>query len=121
MGSLLVQIGRFDEALQSLQRYAEFEPEAWEGAYVMTKAWIGKHDYAHALDQIDRASALGGEDTMGAAIHLLRGDALTGLARYNEATLEFNIYLKRQPADELADMVRDMLVKIRSVSAMAQK
>jgi tetratricopeptide (TPR) repeat protein len=121
LGSVLVQLGRFDEAIQNLQRFSEFEPQAWESPYVMSKAWIGKQDYARALESIDQASALGADDAMTAPIHLLRGDALAGLRRYDEAATEMNVYLKREPTGQLADMVRAMLVKLRTASAMAHK
>jgi tetratricopeptide (TPR) repeat protein len=121
MGSLFVQLGRFDEAIQNLQRFSDFEPQAWESPYVMSKAWIGKQDYARALEAIDRASALGGDATMSAPIHLLRGDALAGLNRFDDATVEMNLYLKLEPTGQLADLVRAMLVKLQSASAMAKK
>lgn len=121
MGSVLVQLGRFDDAIQNLQRFSEFEPQAWESPYVMAKAWIGKQDYARALEATDQASALGADEAMTAPIHLLRGDALAGLKRYDEAATEMNFYLKREPTGQLADMVRALLVKIRSASATAHR
>lgn len=114
MGSLLNHLGRFDEALTHLARYAELTPNSWACSFEMAKSWLGKQDYVRALEAADRASLQGGAVTMGTSLHLLRGDALFNLHKYDEALSELELYLATEPDGKLAAVARELQAKIKS-------
>jgi len=61
----------------------------------MSKSWLGKQDYEHALQQLNRAEALGGTHAT-ATIHILRGYALMGQQRFEQAAKGLEAYLSRR-------------------------
>ncbi len=113
MGALFNQRGRFDDALRSLDRDATFEPRSWQCAYEMAKAWLGKHDYEHALQQLKRAESLGGVKMLG-AIHILRGYALLGQRHFEQANREFEAYLSSEPRGEMVGRIRVVLAQVKT-------
>ena len=121
MGSLLNHLGRYDEALASLDRNAQFDPRSWSCAYERARSWLGKHEYEHALVEINRAVALGAEARMGNALRILRGNALYGLKQYDQATAELQAYLSAEPDGKLASVARDLMSHIDRDAIVAEK
>ena len=113
LGSLLNHSGRYDEALMNLEKEEQFQPGTWEVSFEEAKSWLGKHDYAHALEAVNRSASLGG-DKIGPAIHFVRADALYGLKQYELANAEVQIFLLAQPTGALSDMARELAQKIHN-------
>ena len=118
LGALFNQMGRFDEALRSLDRESIYNPNSWQCAYEMSRSWLGKREYERALLQANRAQSLSGKLHPG-PIHLIRGYALMGTKRLELASAEFEAYLDAEPNGQLAGSVRVALAKIKT--AMAQR
>jgi tetratricopeptide (TPR) repeat protein len=119
MAMVLNHFGRYDDALRSLDRSAELEPHSWQCAYEMARAWIGKHEYGKTLVEIDRAAALGGEEKMGTTIHFVRGYALAGLKKYEQARVELKAYLSSEPNGALAGLARETLARVQNEETVA--
>lgn len=113
LGAVYNQMGRSDDALRSLDRAAMYDSQSWQCALEQAKAWMGKHDYQHALEQLSRAQTLGGERIAG-SVHLLRGYALMGQKHLEQAANELEAYLTADPNSQLAGSVRMALAKIKS-------
>lgn len=113
MGATFNRMGRFDDALRSLDRSSMYQPNSWQCAYEMSKAWLGKHDYEHAMQQVNRAQSLGGARVV-SAIHMLRGYALMGQQRFEQAAKELEAYLSAEPNGQLAGSVRAALAQIKT-------
>lgn len=113
MGATYNHMGRYDDALRSLDRSSMYQPNSWQCAYEMSKAWLGKHDYDHALQQLNRAQSLGGVHVLG-TIHMLRGYALMGQQKFEQAANELQAYLTAEPNGQLAGSVRAALAQIKT-------
>jgi tetratricopeptide (TPR) repeat protein len=113
IGSLMNHLGRYDEALLNLEKDDQFQPGSWEVPFEMAKSWLGKHDYARALEEVNRSASLGG-DKIGAAIHFVRADALYGTGQYELAGAEVQIFLLMQPTGTLSEMARELSRKIQN-------
>lgn len=119
LGALYNQMGRYDEALRSLDRSSMYDPTSWQCAFETSKAWIGKHDYQHAIQQLNRAQALGGE-RIATQVHLLRGYAFMGAKEFQQAGVELEAYLNADPKSEISGSVRAALARIRTLMAQRQ-
>ena len=82
---------RFDDALRSSDRGVALLPTAWQGYFEMAKSYLGKADYPHAMQQIDRAISLAPNDF--APVHLVKAHALLALKSYSEAMGELQAFL----------------------------
>ncbi len=118
LGAILDDQGRFDEALRSLDRSERTTPNSWQCAFERGKAWLGKQDYEHALQQFNRAESLGGVQVLG-EIHILRGYAFLGERHFDLASKEFEAYLSSEPKGEQAGRVRAVLAQVKT--RMAQR
>ncbi len=113
LGAAYNQLGRSDDALRSLDRSEIYDPQSWQCAMEQAKAWMAKHEYQHALEELNRAQNLGGERIAG-SVHLLRGYALMGQKHLQEAANELEAYLTADPNSQVAGSVRLALAKIKS-------
>lgn len=118
LGSAFNQMGRFDEALRSLDRDSMYDPQSWQCAFEMSKSWLGKQDYQHALNELNRAQSLSG-NRLTMPIHLLRGYALMGQKMFAQAATEFQAFLSSDPNGPMASSVRATLARIQT--EIAQK
>jgi tetratricopeptide (TPR) repeat protein len=119
LGAVLNHLGRYDEALHNLQLNTQYDSPSWQCAYEMSRAWLGKRDYARMLEAINRAASLGGTAMMGSTIHFVRGHALAELNEYRQASAELEMYLSAEPNGNLAGMAREMLARIRTADDQA--
>ena len=52
MSAALNQLHKFDDALRSADRAISLSPSSWQSYFEMAKAYVGKTDYQHALQQL---------------------------------------------------------------------
>ncbi len=116
LGAAFNQMGRYDEALRSLDRGSMYQPKSWQCAIEMSKAWMGKHDYAHAIQQLNRAETLGAAKIAG-QVHLLKGYAFMGQKEFDQAKTELQAYLTTEPNGKLAGSVRAALAQMQTQMA----
>jgi Tfp pilus assembly protein PilF len=114
LGAVFNQMGRYDEALRSLDRGSMYDPKSWQCAFESSKAWLGKREYGHAVEQLNRAEKLTVRGMM-APIHLLRGYALMGEKHFEQASTDLEAYLTAEPNGELAGSARAALAKVKTL------
>jgi tetratricopeptide (TPR) repeat protein len=115
MGCALNQLYRFDDALPYLDRGSEFFPLSWQSAFETSRAWLAKHEYEIALQQVNRADSLSHSAKVSSGIHMVRGYSLLGLKRFEEASAELQAYLSAEPDGEVSTAVRDTLATLRAL------
>lgn len=113
LGSTFNQMGRYDEALRSLDRSSMYDPRSWECAFEMAKSYLGKRDYARTLMQLDRAQSLGGAQASTPS-HIVRGYALMGERHFDQAASEFEAYLAAEPKSDLAPRLRMTIAQLKT-------
>lgn len=113
LGAVFNQMGRYDEALRSLDRGSIYDPKSWQCAFESSKAWLGKREYARAVEQLNRAEKLTVRGMM-APIHLLRGYALMGEKHFAQASTDLEAYLSAEPNSELAGSARAALAQAKT-------
>ena len=118
LGATYNQMGRFDDALRTLDRSAMYDPKSWQCPFEMAKAYLGKNDYARALQQLNKAESLGAMKLAG-SMHLLKGYALMGEKHFEQASTELQAYLTAEPQGQLAGSVRAALAKIKTELAQS--
>jgi len=89
---------RFDDSLRTSDHGVALMPTAWQGYFEMAKSYIGKADYPHAVQQIDRAISLAPQGF--APVHLVKAHALLALKSYSEAMGELQAFLERAPKND---------------------
>lgn len=104
---------RFEDALAMSQHALSLIPDVWSVHYEMTRALIGKREYALALNVADAAL----RTHRGTLLHMARAQALLGLERYREAAAELQTYLSYHPAGEASQEAHQLLEGIQSVVA----
>ena len=119
LGASLNRLGRYDEALQHLERNRALAPGSWEPYFEISKSWIGKQDYQRTLDAINRASSLGADTQFASAVHFMRGRALFGLSHFPEAASELHKTLELAPTGSIADLARVLLATIEHQTQVA--
>lgn len=112
LGELYNRERRFDDALDASQRAAALNPNSWLVAYELARAFIGKQQYALALNISDAALA----HNRGTLLHVAKAHALLGLGRYPEAVTELRAYLDYQPAGDGSQDAHDLLDQIQSAT-----
>ena len=110
LASLYNTEGKFDKAIQILNRGMTVQPNSWQGLTEMARAQIGKRDYEGALKVLAKADNYAPPSI--AYLHLFRAQALLGLKNAPAATTELNAYLAKEPTGPNADTARTILVKL---------
>ena len=64
----------------------------------MAKSYVGKADYPHAIEQIDKAISFAPKDF--APVHLVKAHALLALKNYSDAMGELQVFLERAPKND---------------------
>jgi tetratricopeptide (TPR) repeat protein len=118
LGAAFNELGKYDEALRSLDRGSMYDSKCWQCAVESSKAWLGKQDYAHALQQANRAEILGAGRMQG-SLHLLKAYALMGQKQFQQASVEFQAYLTAEPNGELAGTVRATMARMKTEMAQS--
>jgi tetratricopeptide (TPR) repeat protein len=89
---------RFDDALRMSDHGVALMPSAWQGYFEMSKSYVGKADYPHAIEQIDKAISCAPKDF--APVHLVKAHALLALKNYSDAMGELQVFLERAPKND---------------------
>lgn len=117
MTAALNQLNKFDDALRSADRAITLAPQSWQTYFEMAKAYVGKADYQHALQQLTRAQSLNSADY--APIHLVRANVMLALKEYGNAMNELQAFLTLAPQDPNSGAARNALEKVRAFVASA--
>jgi tetratricopeptide (TPR) repeat protein len=110
LASLYNTEGKFDKALQILDRGMTVHPNSWQALSEMARGQIGKHNYEDALKSIAKA-----ENYVPPTVnylHLFRAQALAGLGNIPGAVTELNTYLAKEPTGQNAEVAHKMLGKL---------
>ena len=115
MTAALNQLNKFDDALRSADRAITLAPRSWQSYFEMAKAYVGKADYQHALQQLTRAQSL--SPTEYAPIHLVRAHVMLALKQYGNAMNELQAFLTLAPQDPNSAAARTALEKVKAALA----
>lgn len=119
LGAAYNAVGKFEDALQPLQRGQTLTPDSWQAYFEMGRAYIGKADYRAALEQIDKAqSLLTGDFPL---LRFARARALFGLRQYSATIAELERYLDKNPSGSNAVQAQQMLAKAKELGMAAGK
>jgi tetratricopeptide (TPR) repeat protein len=110
LASLYNAEGKFDNAVQVLDRGMSLHPHSWQALAEMARAQNGKHDYNGALKSLAKADSYASPTA--AYLHLLRAQALVGIHNLPGAITEIQTYLAKEPTGTNADSARKMLVAL---------
>lgn len=113
LGEILNHEHRYEEALPSLERCIALAPKVWPCRYERARALVGTVQLPVALQEIERAAALGGLEQEPEAIYYLRGSVLVLLHDYNAGTKDLESFLQLRSTGEVAGRVRMTLQHLR--------
>ncbi len=113
LGAAYNSVGKYDEALQPLQRGQTLVPNSWQAYFEMARAYLGKEDYRSALQQIDKAQTLMSADFP--VLRFARAQALFGLKQYSDSVAELQHYLDKEPSGPNSQQAQQMLAKAREL------
>lgn len=118
MAAALNQLNKFDDAVRSADRAISLSPRSWQTYFEMAKAYVGKADYEHALQQITKTQQLVTRDYP--PIHLVRAHVMLALKNYAEAMSELQAFLTLAPKDDPnSGAARQALEKVKAFTAAA--
>jgi len=115
MTAALNQLNKFDDALRSAERAITLAPRSWQSYFEMAKAYVGKADYPHALQQLTKAQSLNPKEY--APIHLVRAHVMLATRDYSSAMNELQAFLTLAPQDPNSASARSALEKVRAAVA----
>jgi tetratricopeptide (TPR) repeat protein len=118
LGSAYNTESKFDEAIRVLERGERLAPDAWQAYFELGKAYAGKNEYEAAVRQLDRAQSMAPSDYL--LIHLVRAHVLMELSRFNDAVIDLQMYLEKNPSGPESDLALKMLEHAKA-SLAAQK
>lgn len=119
LGSLYNTEGRYDNAVQTLERGMTVNPKSWQANMEMARAEIGKKDFGAAVRSLDRSEMFAPPTVT--LPKLFRAEALLGLKDYKGAIDALEYYLSRSPDSAEAPQAKDMLAKLKVMTASEQK
>jgi tetratricopeptide (TPR) repeat protein len=107
LGSVYSSMREFDLAIRTLNHGIAIEPNAWQGYYELSKAFLRKGDCLESLRQAERASRL--SPTTYPPVHIVKAYSFIGLGNSPAAITEFKNYLKQEPNGPMSQQVRQTL------------
>ncbi len=111
LASLYNTEGKFDNALQILERGMSVHPNSWQALSEKARAEIGKREYDSALKSLAKAEHYAPPNI--AYLHLFRAKALTGINNRTGAVAEVEKYLEMEPNGNNAVAARKMLAQLK--------
>ena len=115
MTAALNQLNKFDDALRSADRAITLAPRSWQTYFEMAKAYVGKADYQHALQQLAKAQSFTPAEY--APIHLVRAHVMLAIKDYSNAMNELQAFLTLAPKDPNSAGVQNALEKVKAALA----
>lgn len=119
LGAAYNLLSRFDDAARTIDRGIALSPTSWQAYFEMAKAYLGKHDFATAVKQLNKAEDLAPRDF--ALVHLVKAHALLGMKDYPNAMTELEAYLNRDPRGPDSDKARKTLERVRAFAALSTR
>ena len=119
LASLYNSEGKFDSAIQILDRGMSVHPNSWQALSEKARAEIGKQEYDSALKTLAKAEHYAPPTI--AYMHLFRAQALWGIQNTAGATEEVEKYLELEPNGSNAEVARKMLVRLKAPAEEAKK
>jgi tetratricopeptide (TPR) repeat protein len=108
LGAIYSSMREFDLAIRTLNHGIAIEPNAWQGYYELSKAFLKKGECLESLRQAERASRL--SSVAYAPVHIVKAYSYIGLGNAPAAITEFKIYLKQEPNGPVSQQVRQTLL-----------
>ena len=112
LASVYIALGKFDDAIRALNYAIAANPEAWQGYYEMSRAFVGKRDYTAAFHQMETTCSLLTEAYP--FLHLAKADILIGLKNDNAAARELEAYLAEEPDSQDSPRAKSNLASLRT-------
>ena len=117
LGAALNVQGKFDQALNTLNRAIALAPMAWQNFYEMAKAYDATAKYQEGLQHVQKAFSLSGE--VFPPMLLLRAHCLMGMHQFGDAATDLEAFLKRDSSSANAETARQLLAQAQQ--RMAKK
>ena len=112
LASVYTSLGKFDDAVRTLDRGIPLAPGFWMGYYEMTRAVLCKQDYAVALGYLEISSDLAPKSYP--FLHIARADAFAGLHDNSAAIRELEAYLTEAPQGDQVSQAKIRLAILKS-------
>ena len=119
LASLYNTEGKFDNALQILDRGMSVHPNSWQALSEKARAEIGKQQYDAALKTLAKTDHYAPPTV--AYLHLFRAKALSGINNKAGAMAEVEKYLEMEPNGSNAPVARKMLAELKGTAEEARK
>jgi len=119
LGSLYNTEGRYDNAVQTLERGMTVNPKSWQANLEMARAQIGKRDFGGAVRSLDRSEMFAPPTVT--LPKLFRAEALVGLKDYKGAIEALEYYVNKSPDSPEVPQAKEMLAKLKVMTASEQK
>lgn len=103
LGTTYNYLKQFSEAQAAATKALSISPTSWHAQLELVKSVYGQGQFALALQELDALH----KDFPDA--HLIRGNALMRLHRPQEASLEFQAFLKEAPGDPRESQIQQIL------------
>ncbi len=107
LASLYNTEGKFDQALQILERGMSVHPTSWQGMAEQARAELGKHEWESALKTLARVDKYAPQKV--GFIHLFRAKALLGTNDLAGAKAEIQTYLAIEPNGQNSALAHRLL------------
>ena len=105
-------LSHFGDALRSVENGIRFRPDAWQAYFEKARAELGNRQFKEALADATRCEELNrGRNPV---IHLLEGDALVNLRRYQEAVAQLQAYLAKTPEGPTTEYAHKLLAQAQA-------
>jgi tetratricopeptide (TPR) repeat protein len=111
-GAALNLVEKFDDAIRSLQQGARLAPDSWQAYFELSKAMLAKDQFEESLKFATKAADLMSDF---AEIRMVKGCALLGMHRYQDAANELERFLAAEPSGPQADYARVTLSQARAL------
>jgi len=119
LGSLYNTEGRYDNALQTLEHGMTVNPKSWQANLEMARAQIGKQDFGGAVRSLDRSEMFAPPTVT--LPKLFRAEALVGLKDYKGAIDALEYFVNKSPNRPEVPQAKEILAKLKVMTASEQK
>src|SRR5207237_10861379 len=115
MGAALNAQGKFEQALQVLERGEALAPNAWQAYFESGRALLSLGKFQDALHKVNKAFTLT-DVQHHPELHLLKGYVYLGLNAYTAALPELETYVNQEPGGANALEARSAIERIRPLA-----